>query len=65
MASEIGMEPEITENEYMPGKKIRVYQNYHEILKVWQDSNPGKPMPLASEPAYLCLDNAEDIQEVW
>lgn len=71
MAVEVGMKREIIEHEiyekksYKPVKTIKVYDNYHEILNAWKQQNPGKPMPLASEPAYFCLDNAKDIQEVW
>lgn len=71
MAAEVGMKREIIEHEiyekkgYKPVKTIKVYDNYHEILKAWKQQNPGKPMPLVSKPACLCLDNAEDIQEVW
>lgn len=61
MASEVGMTPHKT----VTPSGVVVYKNYLEILETWQKQNPDKPMPVSQDAAYLCLDNAEDTQDVW
>lgn len=61
MAIDVNMTPHKT----VISSGVVVYKNYLEILETWALTNPDKPMPVSQDIAYLCLDDAEDSQDVW
>jgi hypothetical protein len=67
MALDVGIEPDVRESQNPMAKDtIQVYLNYWGIVQAWKTKNPGEAIPIKNldTPAYLCLDDAEDAQEI-